>query len=341
MKKLTAIILTVAMLLGAASTSAFALDIGDTVNWHDDGGYHTGSLDGYLTEGVTTLYPIPVEGGEGNWACGYYEFDASKEGCYLISASSGSFDVAESSNGINVYGYAKYAEHGENGRIYYLEEGKNYIQVSADDEGTDINISYHSETADIEMFEAAYYVESIEIANIEKYKVAYEYYFSSFEEGKGGFGCIDACDDGAMVTVNFKDGTKTTFEYCYDYEKDDYNTSVTLPNGKEYHLAIYQSVNFEGEEIYLVASIAEYVFLKEECTIEKVSMGENVDALSEEVSKYSEYLSEHIAWCFEFMFDPEVNDFMYYFEQLFSGSAGLIRIIFNEIALFIGYYLGV
>lgn len=341
MKKLTAIILTVAMLLGVASTSVFALDIGDTVHWHDDGGYHIGSLDGYLGEGVTTLYPIPSEGENSHWTYGYYEFDASKEGCYLISASSGSFDVAESSDGMNVYGYAKYADHGENGRIYYLEEGTNYIKVSAASEGTDISISYHSETAGVEMFEAAYYVESIEIANIERYKVAYEYYFSGFEEGNGRFGCVDACDDGAMVTVNFNDGTKTTFEYCYDYEKDDYNTSVTLPNGKEYHLAIYQSVNFTGEEIYLIASIAEYVFIKEECTIEKVSMGENIDALSEEISDYMGFLSDHISWCLSSIADPEGYGINYYFGDLFAGISSYTGMIFDEISMFIGYYLGV
>lgn len=341
MKKLTAIILTIAMIFGVAATGAYALNIGDTVHWHDDGGYHIGRLDGYLSEGENTLYPIPVESGEGRYACGYYEFEASKDGCYLITCSNGDFDVAESSSGMDVYGFARYVENGENGRIYYLEEGKNYIQVSADDEGTDINISYHSETAGVEMFEAAHYVESIEIANIERYKVAYEYYFSSFEEGNGRFGCIDACNDGAMVTVNFNDGTKTTFEYCYDYEKDDYNTSVTLPNGKDYHLAIYQSINFAGEEIYLVASIAEYVFIKEECTIEKVSMGENIDYLSEEISDYMGFLSDHISWCLSSIADPEGYGINYYLGDLFAGISSYTGMIFDEIALFIGYYLGV
>ncbi len=78
-KKLTAILLCIAMLLGIGATSAFALEIGDTVefSWYDT----TEELiyKGVLNEGINEI----EDTNEDYYTC--YTFEADKDGYYMVT----------------------------------------------------------------------------------------------------------------------------------------------------------------------------------------------------------------------------------------------------------------
>lgn len=80
-KKLTAILLCIAMLLGIGATSAFALEIGDNIEWSGPDWCDTYIYSGTLKEGAQD-----VEGGDDydtDELC--YEFTAEKDGYYKIT----------------------------------------------------------------------------------------------------------------------------------------------------------------------------------------------------------------------------------------------------------------
>ncbi len=410
MKKLIAIILTLAMIFGAFSVSSFAFSNGDKLTFR------------YLDSTEKDLYYIgEAFEGENYFEYGggqtsvFYEFNAKESGYYSANVYYACFaQKISDSEAVQIESKAFYYDEGC--CYIYLEEGTYYIadsfitaypepedirvtieylgefvEVTYDEsafdcavEGTDVDMynkelfganpeivfengslrdyggkiglfcdgelkigenNVKFEIAGVEFEEVLKIVsiretiESIEIEDLDVFTVAYEYYFSDINNGS--FGYVNPADYGTKVTVNYKDGTKITVDYCYDYKTDDYKTNIPLPDGTELPLAIYQTCFHEDGKIYLLATCEGVVLLEEECRIEKVSMDDNLNHLFGEVNKYSEYLFENISWCFEYMFNPEGLGFMYYFEHLFSGSFNLAKIIFDEIALFIGYYLGV
>lgn len=332
-KKLTAIILCFAMLCGICAATASALNIGDTVYWEYDAGtgYHIHTLDGYLTEGKTTLYPIPLEDGEGTHMYGTYEFEVEKTGCYFINPGNADVTVARIYEGNEACESAQYSlacnDNEEEIHLYYLEKGTALLRIVAADEGSTIEIGYHSETGDVEMFETASIVESVEVENIDALKKTYVYY-------NGMCGYVDAADMGTKVTVNFKDGSKSTFDYKYDEETNDYNTNVTFPDGSEHYVAIYQWVmDVDGEYAWFIVDIDGYEFVREICDFEKVSFSDNSDLFKENINEYKTMFRENISWCMEYIFSGE--DAGYYISQLFSGSVNYIGMMFKELAMFL------
>ena len=80
-KKLTAILLCIAMLLGIGATSAFALETGDIIEWSGPDWCDTYIYSGTLKEGAQD-----VEGGDDfdtNSLC--FEFTAEKDGYYKFT----------------------------------------------------------------------------------------------------------------------------------------------------------------------------------------------------------------------------------------------------------------
>ncbi len=132
-KKITAILLCIAMLLGISATSAFALEIDDTVEWSIDGDYLAGTFiyGGTLKEGAQDL-----EGGrdyDTNSLC--YEFAAEKDGYYKITVYAseipwvGIADSYTSSTASGTLDYLWYGNETETDAerkdfcLYYLSKG--------------------------------------------------------------------------------------------------------------------------------------------------------------------------------------------------------------------------
>ena len=150
-KKLTAILLCIAMLFGIGATSAFALEIGDTVefSWYDT----TEELvyKGVLTEGVNEIEDTNDE----YYTC--YTFEVSKDGYYsatfpadeLSVLFTGDFSGNKATDTDQIFtGF--YDEYGVRyfSRYAYLTKGTALFYVKFDESNpaaTSLNIEYFAE----------------------------------------------------------------------------------------------------------------------------------------------------------------------------------------------------
>ncbi len=199
-----------------------------------------------------------------------------------------------------------------------LAKGENTVLMQLPGFEKEITIYYY-ETSD--------FIESIELSNVDNYLDAYEYY-------DGNYGYYNYYNE--QVTVNFKDGTKQTFTYLYD--GDNY---ITLPCGKDLWLGIYHTTDdFDEsgvEKPFLVARIGETRYVEKECNIKIVSFRSNFNYFSENVSWYIERLGYWLGYNNEQLLNDgdianwvsaNIYEFKYY-----------TSLIFDEISLFIQYYL--
>ncbi len=156
-KKLTAILLCIAMLLGIGATSAFALEIGDTIVWN----VNNTPMDAYsfeveyagtLSEGWTDIEDLGMP---------YrlaYTFNAEKDGYYVITLGENEYvEAAESFSGKKaanfmpcIYKEAE-AEDGDyiiKSFLFNFKKGENLLCVEFDEAnpaGTSINIEFFGE----------------------------------------------------------------------------------------------------------------------------------------------------------------------------------------------------
>lgn len=171
------------------------------------------------------------------------------------------------------------------------------------------------------------YISDIEISNLDKYLEAYEHY-------NGQYAYYDFGETPETVTVTYADGTKKTFEYYYNHDADVYNTYITLPNGREVHVYVYQS--YRNNSRALIAGIADHEYIVEECNISSADLTGNFNYFTQNISDWIDYAANNIGWCFEGMANASsIEEFMYYFRDLFTSY--YLSNIFEEISMFISY----
>lgn len=187
-KKLTALLLCIAMLLGMGATNAFAANIGDEIKWtvrydYDDGDYteyvYHYTLEGTLTEGENT-----ITGNGDGWDYAAYEFNAAQAGYYWVEDVW--CNVAEQYQNGEAKNYADYKEMyyeiGEEeytyGFVYYLPAGTSLFRVETySGEELDMNIEFLGDVSEIKFDEKAleclildydaYYIEEEDTVELE------------------------------------------------------------------------------------------------------------------------------------------------------------------------------
>lgn len=244
-KKLTAILLCIAMLCGLGATSAFALEIGDTV---EISGYdYTEELiyKGTLTEGTNEIEDTNEE----YYTC--YTFEATKDGYYIVTFPSNELNVlftegfsgnkAKITNQIftgftDEYGTRYFS------RITYLTKGTALLQVEFSES------NYAATTLEIE-----YYAEKITDVTYNETDAGFLF--------KDNDDCYISEDDktigiDAEYTIIFSNGQKITdkwFECSYENELVNGENTVTMffPGyEKEITIGLYETSEFvESVEI--------------------------------------------------------------------------------------------
>ncbi len=155
----------------------------------------------------------------------------------------------------------------------YLENGENEITLSLFD---------YSETQTITLYTADYYIEDIEVENLEKYLNSVKYYDGSYES---------AFEDGidSKVTIRFNDGTEVSWN---GIGKD---ATVPFPNGRFYTLWVIENAYSQKGEVELGFEIAEEYFGIGECKVRNATFAENAQKLL----KYIMLQADRIQYQFE------------------------------------------
>ncbi len=284
MKKITAIILVFAMLIGIGAVSVSAAQIGDTIRWDyrgDSTAIYIYELDGHLKLGENTIPPVIDD----EWNDDFdvvYEFEVEKAGCYLIDHRDTDRDDNDGLKIAEIYenGYACGFEEGslpdDDGElIYWLDKGTALFGINVKEEGSTVSIKPYDGERPSLTYDVDNYIESVEIEN-------FEYYTTSYERFNGTYSFANPMEDGAKITVNFKNGTSAAVER----ENREYGPYYTIfvPIGDEsyfyYPVCVYQYVDAETSKVYFVLSIDEYEMIKEECTIIKKDFAVNFDYLA-------------------------------------------------------------
>ena len=277
MKKITAIILCTAMLLSACVCGASATDK-NVVHWDyygDNNGFHICEISGYLEIGETTVYPVTTEDGDRD-TFAVYEFEVEESGCYLIDhRDTESLEIAEIYENGYAYGFEEGSMPDDDGEmIYYLEKGTALFRIEAYDDGSTVSIKPYDGERPALTYDADYYIESVEIEN-------FEYYTTSYERFNGTYSFANPLEDGAKITVNFKNGTS---EEVKTYQTDDgLYSSIQIPIGDDgyyfYSVYAYHQRDPETSKLYFILSIDELEHIKAEYTIVEKDIKTNLDHL--------------------------------------------------------------
>lgn len=157
-KKLTAIILSIAVLFSLFITSASALEKGDYVEWDHYGDYTSEVLfDGTVKLGENHLaFPDEAYNGEDYTVC--YELTVEKDGYYKTTSSDCYFSFAETYSQLTATNYKDCLldclyddENWITGEIYYLTSGTHLMEVYSTYSNANVKIEYYAEAiADIE-----------------------------------------------------------------------------------------------------------------------------------------------------------------------------------------------
>ncbi len=208
--------------------------------------------------------------------------------------------------------------------IYYDDElnlnGKTSVSV---------NILDFEKTFDIVVYDITHFVESIDVPNLDDYTTVNTYYGGYYSYYHLGEFVTEE------VTVNFTDKTSKTIYYDH-YEEE--SRKVTLPNGRDYYVYSYVYYDEDIEKYYCKVGIAGHEFISEECEVIELTFNENLSILKSNLKWYADLQTEHIMWCFEFMFNPDAMGFTYYLKELLDLN--YIEMMFDEIKLFTDYYFG-
>lgn len=235
-KRLTALILSIAMLLCMGATNAFATNIGDEIKWtvrydYGDGDYNEYvyhyTFEGTLTEGENT-----ITGNGDGWDYAVYEFEAAQAGYYWAEGTWN--NVAEQYQNGEAKNYADSIEMlyavGEDdyvwGNVYYLPAGTSLFRVETySGEALTLDIEYLGDSAELDFneetleclilgYDAYYYKEEglVEIEGVE--------YTATFSNGK----VLESSDWYEMFETNGNIGSGDN-TLIYDFLGND--TEVT------------------------------------------------------------------------------------------------------------------
>ena len=180
----------------------------------------------------------------------------------------------------------------------------------------------YEEEAVATMYYIDYFVESVELSNVDNYLKAYEYY-------NGRYGFIDYNDE--KITVNYTDGTSETFLYGH-YEEEGQKRYITL-FGKEYFVGIWHSETYLTLEVH----IAEQTFAEYECKTVKANSFSNREYLKDNLK--DEY--DTFVYCMNYywtnMTNPEHIEFFLVNAKYFFENFTRLADMAEEIAMYIRF----
>ena len=343
MKKITAPILLLAMLLGIGTAGASAARIEDTIRWDysgDQTGFYIHELNGYLELGENTILPVSYDEWDGDFDV-VYEFEVEEAGCYLIDHrdTDREGDMGLAIAEIYENGYACGFEEGylpdDDGElIYWLDKGTALLGINVKEEGSTVNIKPYDGERPSLTYDADYYIESVEIENFECFTTSYERFNETYS-------FANPLESGAKITVNFKNGTSADVE---TYQSDNgLYSSIQVPIDDEgyyfYPVYAYQYVDEESSKVYFVLSIDEYEQIKEECTIIEKDIATNINYLKLQLESASWTIESTINEIFTML---KNNDF----EMLLDNAGGFasnfswwFKGIIGDIFAFANYFV--
>ncbi len=400
-KKLTAILLCVAMLLGIGATSAFALKAGDNITWDinntpmDDYSFDV-EYAGTLSEGWTD-----IEDHRAPYRLAY-TFNAEKDGYYVITLGENEYvEAAKSFSGNKATNYMPHiykeaeAEDGDyiiKSFLFNFKKGENLLCVEfyeANPAGTSINIEFFGEKiTNVVLFDEYFDCLILDYDSYDEeyldYSTTYNIEFSSgklfqvidgyirfeydgeLKKGKKTFTAdllgyeitregtvymitdlIESMDTSKLtvqavenyrgytysdteyekITVNFTDGTSANVT---DDEK------IALPNGRTIYINSYGSST--SPVWYISVAARKYATIS--CEVIKTDFGTNAEIFKSEISLILQELASNVSWATEYMFKADdIKDFGERFEILFANIERNLKMLGNEISMFINYYL--
>lgn len=248
-KKILAIILSIAMLLGMGATNAFAADIGDEIKWsiiYEDGEEYVNFYEfgGTLKEGENA-----INGNSDDYIEKVYEFEAAQAGYYFITSDEWFMVADEYKNGEATnsadYECMYYVTEEEDyiyGEIYYLPAGTALIASDLYfDLDTNISIEYLGELSELKFNEE----------DLSCLIFGDEINYS--EEG-------NFVEIPAKYTAEFTNGK--IFNYTYEYTV--FSTNGTLAEGE--NVIIY---DFLGNETEVYANFYEITYFVDSIELQK------------------------------------------------------------------------
>lgn len=315
MKKIISVVLVFTTLLGVCGFGVSAAEIGDDIRWDYYGNYtefYIHELNGYLKMGENFIPSLSDD----NWDEDFdvvYEFEVEEAGCYLIDhrdtdrENDMGLQIAEIyyENGV-AYGFEEGSLLDDDGElIYWLDKGTALFGINVKDGGSTVSIKPYDGERPALTYDADYYIESVEIEN-------FEYYTTSYERFNGTYSFANPLEDGAKITVNFKNGTSDEVE---TYQTDDgLYSSIQIPIGDDgyyfYPVYAYHQRDPETSKLYFILTIDEHEQIKAEYTIIEKDIKANLEHLG--------VLLESASWTLE----STISDFF----------GMLIRLDFEAIA---------
>ncbi|MBQ8763110.1 MAG: hypothetical protein IJZ07_03305 [Clostridia bacterium] len=169
-----------------------------------------------------------------------------------------------------------------------------------------------------------YFVESVELSNVEYYLNAYEFY-------NGRYGFTDY--NGEEITVNYTDGTSDTFVYGR-YEDEGQTRYITI-NGKKYFLGISHSET----NLILKVYIAGKTYAEYKCSPIKADVVSNRSYLMENLDwRWNRFVSDMESYVGK-MLDIEYIDRWFTYFEMFLQNFTELGDMASEIIDYIKFFI--
>lgn len=246
-KKLTAILLCIAMLLGIGATSAFALEIDDTIEWTYEEWTDTYIYSGTLKEGAQD-----VEGGDDyrtNSLC--YEFTAEKDGYYQITVYATEIPwvgIADSYTSSTASGTLDYLWYGNETKtdaekkdfcLYYLSKGTYLIGMdfNTDNQAAcEVRIDYIAESITDVTFDEKATKDLIFGENVWGEEEKFHYFETDY---------IITFSNGKKLELDYDNSFLLTAELDKPWTKGENKLTLVLPGyEKEITATVYEITHF-------------------------------------------------------------------------------------------------
>ena len=181
---------------------------------------------------------------------------------------------------------------------------------------------------------ATHYVDSVEVKNAENFTQVYEFY--------NGDQTYTFLEDGAVVKVNFKNGTSQTVVFGTEYDavsgEQKYNNYVTFSNGREYPIHSYSYKDSKSGKHILFVGVASCDFAKYECKVSPVSDSSNQKLFKENMMTYCFWFNAGVKESFSALKRADsFGDFIDAFKDMKYNSR-YIELIIDELSMYMKYY---
>ncbi len=176
----------------------------------------------------------------------------------------------------------------------------------------------------LNVYDITYFIESIEIENLEKYTETYEYYDGSFEY-------TSFAEFPPNIKLNFSDGTSKSLKYSID-------NFYTLPNGKDFniYITLYDDV-INGKRSFAVWGYG-HKYIEGKSPVHKANPQKNYALFSKKHMNILNSYSFYISYCIERIYSSDsFVDLADDLKDLLSTV--YIKKILNEIYMFTKFIL--